>query len=61
MLKQLNALSKKQYEFDIAYGGYRLEVKNKGHIITKNKRYSKNGIGQFLSDLLEYLDYDKRV
>ena len=60
MLKQLNASSKLSYEFDIAYGGYRLETVGGSHTITKNKRYSKSGMGQFLSDLLEYKDYDRR-
>ena len=55
-----NYYLKGNYQFDISYGGYRLTSDKGSHTITKNKRYTKQGIGQFLSDVLELIEWENR-
>ena len=54
MLDYINAHSDMDYEFDIAYGGWKLCVAGGGHTVTF-ERMTKQKMGQFLSGLEEYL------
>ena len=60
MLNQLKELVHLDLTFDLAYGGYRIASNKGSHIITKNKRYTKQEIGRFLSDTLELIEWSKR-